>query len=107
MLAFECNLEIVPVINKIDLPAADIRFRKKQIEEVIGLDATDAVCCSAKSGIGCEDILERIVSQVPPPTEPEDDHLRALVFDSHYDAYRGVMVYIRVVSGIIRKRIAH
>ncbi len=103
LLAFERNLEIVPVINKIDLPAADVPSAKKQIEEVIGLDASDAVCCSAKSGIGCEDILERIVSQVPPPAEPEDEHLRALVFDSHYDAYRGVMVYVRVVSGLIRK----
>ena len=103
LLAFERNLEIVPVINKIDLPAADVPSAKKQIEEVIGLDASDAVCCSAKSGLGCHEILERIVNQVPPPAEPDDDSLRALVFDSHYDPYRGVMVYVRVVSGLIRK----
>lgn len=102
-LAIERDLEIVPVINKIDLASADVPSVKKQIEEVIGLDASDAVCCSAKSGIGIEEILERIITQVPPPKEPEDDLLRALVFDSHYDIYRGVMVYIRVISGEIKK----
>jgi GTP-binding protein LepA len=102
-LAIERDLEIVPVINKIDLASADVAGVKKQIEEVIGLDASDAVCCSAKSGIGIEEILERIITQVPPPKEPEDDLLRALVFDSHYDIYRGVMVYIRVISGEIKK----
>jgi GTP-binding protein LepA len=102
-LAFERNLEIVPVINKIDLPSADIEGVKKQIEDVIGLDATEAICCSAKSGIGIQDILERILATVPPPKEPEDNLLRALVFDSHYDNYRGVMVYIRIISGEIRK----
>ncbi len=102
-LAIERNLEIVPVINKIDLPTADIEGVKKQIEEVIGLDASDAICCSAKSGIGIADILERILVDVPPPKEPQDDLLRALVFDSHYDTYRGVMVYIRVISGEIKK----
>ena len=79
----------------------------KQIEDVIGLDASDAICCSAKSGIGIEEILERILHDVPPPKEPEDDILRALVFDSHYDTYRGVMVYIRVMSGEIKKGLAH
>ena len=103
-LALDRNLEIVPVINKIDLPTADIEGVRKQIEEVIGLDASDAICCSAKSGIGIEDILERIIESVPPPEEPNDDLLRALVFDSHYDIYRGVMVYIRVISGEISKR---
>ena len=102
-LAIERDLEIVPVINKIDLPSADIASVKQQIEEVIGLDASNAVCCSAKSGIGIEEILERIITQVPSPKEPEDDLLRALVFDSHYDIYRGVMVYIRVISGEIKK----
>ncbi len=103
LLAFERNLEILPIINKIDLPAADVASAKRQIEEVIGIDATNAVCCSAKSGLNCEEILERIVTDVPQPAEPEDEHLRALVFDSHYDAYRGVMVYVRVFSGSIRK----
>lgn len=102
-LAIDRNLEIVPVINKIDLPSADIESVKRQIEDVIGLDASDAICCSAKSGLGIDQILERIITQVPPPKEPEDSLLRALVFDSHYDIYRGVMVYIRVVSGEISK----
>lgn len=102
-LAMDRNLEIVPVINKIDLPAADIDGVRKQIEDVIGLDASDAVCCSAKVGIGIQDILERIIAEVPPPVEPADDILRGLVFDSHYDIYRGVMVYLRIMSGEIRK----
>lgn len=102
-LAMERDLEIVPVLNKIDLPAADIEGVKKQIEEVIGLDASNAVCCSAKQGIGIEEILERILEMVPPPKEPEDNLLRALVFDSHYDSYRGVMMYVRILSGEIKK----
>jgi len=102
-LALDRNLEIVPVINKIDLPAADIEGVKQQIEDVIGLDASDAVCASAKVGIGIQDILERIITEVPAPAEPEDDILRGLVFDSHYDVYRGVMVYVRIISGEIRK----
>lgn len=102
-LALERHLEIVPVINKIDLPTADIEGVRKQIEDVIGLDASDAVCCSAKSGIGIQDILERILDRVPSPREPEDQILRALVFDSHYDTYRGVMVYLRIISGEIQK----
>ena len=84
-------------------PTADIEGVRRQIEDVIGLDASNAICCSAKSGIGIEEILERILSEVPQPKEPEDDILRALVFDSHYDTYRGVMVYIRVISGEIQK----
>ncbi|MBA3958442.1 MAG: elongation factor 4 [Parachlamydiaceae bacterium] len=102
-LALDRNLEIVPVINKIDLPSADIEGVRQQIEEVIGLDASDAVCCSAKSGIGIDGILERILTKVPPPPEPVDNLLRALVFDSYYDNYRGVMVYIRLMSGEIKK----
>ncbi len=106
-LALERNLEIVPVINKIDLPNADIEEVRRQIEDVIGIDASDAICCSAKSGIGIEEILERIILTVPPPKEPEDDILRALVFDSHYDNYRGVMVYVRIISGEIHKGHSH
>lgn len=102
-LALERNLEIVPVINKIDLAAADVEGVRKQIEDLIGLDASDAIGCSAKSGLGIEDVLERILTTVPHPKEPEDDVLRALVFDSHYDTYRGVMVYIRIMSGEIKK----
>lgn len=102
-LALDRNLEIVPVINKIDLPAADVEGVRKQIEDVIGLDASDAIGCSAKSGLGVDKVLERILTSVPPPKEPEDDILRALVFDSHYDNYRGVMVYVRIMSGEMRK----
>lgn len=102
-LALERNLEILPVINKIDLPAADVEGVRKQIEEGIGLDASNAICCSAKSGIGIDQILERILIEVPHPKEPQDDTLRALVFDSYYDNYRGVMVYIRIISGEIKK----
>lgn len=102
-LALDRNLEIVPVINKIDLPTADVEGVRKQIEDVIGLDASDAIQCSAKSGIGIDTILERILTSVPAPKEPEDTILRALVFDSHYDNYRGVMVYVRIMSGEIRK----
>lgn len=102
-LALDRNLEIVPVINKIDLPAADIEGVRKQIEDVIGLDASDAIGCSAKSGIGIQEVLERILTSIPHPKEPEDNILRALVFDSHYDTYRGVMVYIRVISGEVKK----
>lgn len=102
-LAMERNLEIVPVINKIDLPTADIEGVKKQIEDVIGLDTTNVIGCSAKTGIGIDTILERILRDIPPPKKPEDDLLRALVFDSHYDTYRGVMVYLRIISGEIKK----
>jgi len=102
-LAIERDLEIIPVLNKIDLPAADPDEAKRQIEEVIGLDASNAVACSAKTGFGIAEILEHIVKDLPPPEEPNDESLRALVFDSHYDTYRGVLVYIRVISGEIRK----
>lgn len=102
-LALDRNLEVVPVINKIDLPTADVDDVKKQIEDVIGLDASQAVLCSAKTGIGIQEILEKIITDVPAPKEPEDDILRALVFDSHYDTYRGVMVYVRVISGEMKK----
>jgi GTP-binding protein LepA len=102
-LALDRNLEIVPVINKVDLAIADVEGVRKQIEEFIGLDASHAIGCSAKSGLGVEEILERILQDVPAPKEPEDDILRALVFDSHYDVYRGVMVYIRMVSGEMKR----
>lgn len=102
-LALERNLEIVPVLNKIDLPSADVEGVRKQIEDFIGLDASDAIGCSAKTGMGVRDILERIIKVVPHPKEPEDDVLRALVFDSHYDNYRGVMVYVRILSGELKK----
>lgn len=102
-LAIDRNLEIVPVINKIDLPAADVNEVKRQIEEFIGLDTTDMVACSAKTGLGIDKILDKIIEKIPPPAEPIDDRLRALVFDSHYDPYKGVMVYVRIVTGEIKK----
>jgi GTP-binding protein LepA len=103
-LALDRGLEIVPVINKIDLPSADVDSVKQQVEDVIGLDTSNAVLCSAKTGIGIEDILERILIDVPCPKEPTDSCLKALVFDSHYDTYRGVLVYVRVMSGEISKK---
>ncbi len=102
-LALDNNLEILPVINKIDLPSADPERVKNEIEEVIGLDASEAVLASAKAGIGIKEILEQVVQKVPAPTGQEDQPLKALIFDSHYDAYKGVIVYVRVVDGTIRK----
>ena len=103
-LAIDRNLEILPVINKIDLPAADPEAVRKQIEDVIGIDASRALLISAKAGIGIAPVLESILSEIPCPKEQTDSTLRALVFDSHYDSYRGVMVYIRVISGEITKK---
>ena len=103
-LAVERNLEIFPVLNKIDLPASDVENVKEQIEEIIGLPADNALCCSAKSGKGVKEILEKIILEFPPPQEAEDDLLRALIFDSHYDPYRGVMVYVRIFSGKMKKK---
>lgn len=102
-LAIDRDLAILPVINKIDLPAADIPEVKRQIEDFLGIDTSLTLAVSAKTGIGMEELLEAIIAFVPPPREAEDDKLRALVFDSHYDPYKGVMVYIRVVSGELRR----
>ena len=101
-LALDNELEILPVINKIDLPAADPERVRAEIEEVIGLDASEAVLASAKSGIGIEDILEQIVAKVPAPTGDPEGPLKALIFDSLYDPYRGVIAYIRVMEGTVR-----
>ncbi|OAB30044.1 elongation factor 4 [Paenibacillus macquariensis subsp. defensor] len=101
-LALENNLEILPVINKIDLPSAEPERVRQEIEDVIGLDASQAVLASAKSGIGIREILEQVVKQVPSPTGNPDQPLKALIFDSHYDAYKGVIVYIRVIDGSIK-----
>ncbi|QDR80955.1 translation elongation factor 4 [Sporomusa termitida] len=100
-LALEHNLEIIPVINKIDLPSAEPERVKSEIEEVIGLDTSDAVLASAKTGIGIEEILEAIVRKVPPPAGKADEPLSALIFDSHFDSYKGVIVYVRVMNGTI------
>ena len=101
-LALDNNLEILPVINKIDLPSADPERVRNEIEEVIGLDASEAVLASAKAGIGIEEILEQVVQQVPPPEGDPSAPLKALIFDSLYDAYRGVVAYIRVVDGSVK-----
>jgi GTP-binding protein LepA len=101
--AVDQNLEIIPVINKIDLPSADIESARRQIEDLIGLDSDDAVLASAKSGIGTQDVLEAVVTKMPPPKGNPDAPLRALIFDASYDSYRGVIVYMRVVDGSIRK----
>ncbi|MNJ40203.1 Elongation factor 4 [compost metagenome] len=101
-LALDNNLEILPVINKIDLPSADPDRVKQEIEDVIGLDASEAVHASAKAGIGIREIIEQVVQQVPAPTGDPDEPLKALIFDSHYDPYKGVIVYVRVINGHIK-----
>ncbi|WP_299087751.1 translation elongation factor 4 [uncultured Metabacillus sp.] len=101
-LALDNDLEILPVINKIDLPSADPERVRNEIEEVIGLDASEAVLASAKAGIGIEEILEQVVEKVPAPEGDPEGPLKALIFDSLYDAYRGVVAYIRVVEGTVK-----
>lgn len=101
-LALDNDLEILPVINKIDLPSAEPERVRQEVEDVIGLDASEAVLASAKAGIGIEEILEQIVEKVPAPTGDPEAPLKALIFDSLYDAYRGVVAYIRVVEGTVK-----
>jgi GTP-binding protein LepA len=102
-LAINHGLEIIPVINKIDLPSADIVKTQEAIEQAVGLDATDAIPVSAKTGIGVNDVLEAIVKRLPPPTGDPDAPLQALIFDSWFDPYRGVIVLVRVMQGTMRK----
>ncbi|MFN5504806.1 MAG: translation elongation factor 4 [Pseudanabaena sp.] len=102
-LALANDLEIVPVLNKIDLPGADPDRIANEIEQLIGLDCSAAIRASAKQGVGIREILEAIVLQVPPPKDTVDQPLRALIFDSYYDAYRGVIVYFRVMDGTVKK----
>ena len=101
-LALDNDLEIIPVINKVDLPSADPDRVKHEIEEVIGIDASEAVLTSAKTGLGIEDVLEAIVAKVPAPSGISDSPLKALVFDSKFDAYKGVVLYVRVIDGRIK-----
>ncbi|MBE6079627.1 MAG: elongation factor 4 [Veillonella sp.] len=103
-LALEHDLEIIPVINKIDLPSADVDRVKKEIEDIIGLDASDAILASAKSGIGIQDILEAIVERIPAPEDKSDQPTRALIFDSRFDSYKGAIAYVRVKEGSLKKR---
>ena len=102
-MAIEADLEVLPVINKIDLPSAQPERVREQIEQVIGLDASNAVLASAKDGTGIEEILEGIVARIPPPKGVEDGALKALVFDSWYDSYRGVVVLVRVIDGSVAR----
>jgi GTP-binding protein LepA len=102
-LAINHGLEIIPVINKIDLPSADILRTQEAIEKAVGLDATDAIACSAKTGEGVAEILEAIVHRLPPPTGDPNAPLQALIFDSWFDAYRGVIVLVRVMQGTLKK----
>ena len=101
-LAVEHNLEMIPVINKIDLPAAEPEKTKEQIEDAIGLDCSEAILASAKEGIGTKEILEAIVKKIPPPTGEDDKPLKALIFDSWFDNYQGVIVLVRVFDGMVR-----
>lgn len=102
-MALDNNLEIVPVINKVDLPSADIDRVKEEIESVIGLDASDAVCISAKTGLNIQDVLEAVVTKIPPPTRGDiNKPLRALVYDSWFDTYLGAVVQVRVIDGTIK-----
>lgn len=102
-LALDNDLEIIPVINKVDLPSADPERVKHEIEEVIGIDASEAVLTSAKTGLGIEDVLEAIVAKVPAPTGDSTAPLQALVFDSKFDAYKGVVLYVRIIDGFIKR----
>jgi GTP-binding protein LepA len=102
--ALDHDLAILPVINKIDLPSADVAAVRREIEEVIGLDASEAVPCSAKEGIGIEDILEQVVHKVPPPSGDPEAPLKAIIFDSWYDSYRGVVMLVRVFDGVLVPR---
>jgi GTP-binding protein LepA len=102
-LAMEHELAIVPVVNKIDLPAADVDGCKLQIDTELGLDGDDCICCSAKSGLGIDEVLEAIVARIPPPSGDPTERLKALIFDAHYDAYRGVIIAVRVFEGGLQK----
>ncbi len=102
-LAMSANLEIIPVINKIDMPAAEPDRIKDEIENVLAIDASDAILASAREGVGVRDVLERIVHQIPPPSGSSSAPLRALIFDSHFDQYLGVVAYVRIVDGSLKR----
>jgi GTP-binding protein LepA len=101
-LAEKQGLKLIPVINKIDLPNADVEMAKKQLEDILAIPAEEAILASAKAGIGIQEILEAVVERIPPPSGKSENRLQALTFDSHFDAYRGVVIYIRVVEGSIQ-----
>ncbi|PIY21177.1 MAG: elongation factor 4, partial [Deltaproteobacteria bacterium CG_4_10_14_3_um_filter_60_8] len=101
-LAMEHDLTIIPVINKIDLPAADVPGVKEQIERELGLDSDHAILCSAKEGIGIDEVLEAIVARIPPPTGSAQEPLSGLIFDAHYDSFRGTVVSCRIFEGQVK-----
>jgi GTP-binding protein LepA len=103
-MAMNQNLEIVPVINKIDLPHADVERAREEIEHAVVIDASDAVLCSAKTGVGIDDILEAVVLRIPPPKGDPHAPLRALIFDSHFDTYQGAIAYVRVIDGSVKPK---
>tara|TARA_Y100001949_G_scaffold48630_1_gene40397 strand:- start:1137 stop:2960 length:1824 start_codon:yes stop_codon:yes gene_type:complete len=103
-LAIENDLEVIPVINKIDLPGAQVEEARRQISDVVGLDATDAILTSAKEGTGINEVLEAVIARVPPPRGSRDSPLKALIFDSWYDSYRGVVVLVRILEGELQER---
>ena len=102
-LAMDHDLEIIPVINKIDLPSADVPRVEKEIEDILGIDKSDCVLCSAKTGLGVDQVLEAVVNRVPAPKGDPESPLQASIFDSKFDAYKGVMLYVRVVNGCLKK----
>ena len=102
--AIEQGVEVIPVLNKIDLPAADPETARSEIEDVIGIDATDATLCSAKTGLGVDEVLERLVRDVPPPKGSPDGELKALIIDSWFDNYVGVVMLVRVVDGVLKPK---
>ena len=101
--SIEHDHEIVPVINKIDLPAAEPEKVREEIEDIIGLDASEAVLASAKSGIGIDEVLQAIVDKIPPPKGDRDAPLKAMLVDSWYDPYLGVVILVRVIDGVIKQ----
>ena len=101
--ALELGVDVVPVLNKMDLPQADPERAKEEIEDVIGIDATDAIPCSAKTGLGIDDILEAVIARIPPPKGQPDAPLRAMIVDSWFDNYVGVVMLVRVVDGELRR----
>ncbi len=102
-LAIDDNLEVVPVINKVDLPNARPEEVKKEIEDIIGIPAEDAPCISAKTGLNVEEVLEKIVTDIPAPTGDQNENLQCLIFDSYYDNYKGALSFVRVKNGIVKQ----
>ena len=101
--ALEINHEVIPILNKIDLPASDIDKTKKEIEDVVGIDTSNAISCSGKTGEGIDSILEAIVNNLPPPKGEKKEKLKSLLVDSWYDSYLGVVILVRVINGVIKK----